>query len=108
MSSLRKRPKGARFASFGFALAMFALSPREMGYQDIASLLARQPGVTERWQKFRSGLPTIRAATFSFSRPLGTSVHETASYQLASFESRGIDVTGSLSRNPMGDVIRPL
>jgi hypothetical protein len=51
MLELRNRPKGARFAFFGLGLCVFALIPTEVGYQDIASLLARQPGVTERWQK---------------------------------------------------------
>jgi hypothetical protein len=51
MLVLRNRPKGARGAFFGFGLCVFALAPTESGYQDIASLLARQPGVTERWQK---------------------------------------------------------
>ena len=45
MSVVRNRPKGARFASFGIGLCVFALMPNEIGYQDIASLLARQPGV---------------------------------------------------------------
>ena len=109
MSVLRKKPKGARLASFGAALVMFAVYPRDIGYQDIAALLARQPGVTERWQKhvFGGSFSTIRAATFSFSRPLGTSVQHTASYQLASLDSRGVDITGSLARNPLGQVIRP-
>jgi hypothetical protein len=51
MFVLRNQPKGARFASFGLGLCVFALMPTEIGYQDIASLLARQPGVAERWQK---------------------------------------------------------
>ena len=69
----RKKPKGARFASFGFALCIFALVPNETGYQDIASLLARQPGVGERWQKRVSGAAaTIQLATYSFGRPIGT------------------------------------
>ena len=109
MSVLRKQPKGARLASFGAALVMFAVYPRDIGYQDIAALLARQPGVTERWQKhaFGGSLSTIRAATFSFARPLGTREQHTASYRLASLDSRGIDITGSLARNPLGQVIRP-
>ena len=43
MFVLRSQPKGARFASFGLGLCVFALMPTEIGYQDIASLLARQP-----------------------------------------------------------------
>ena len=73
MFVLRNQPKGARFASFGLGLCVFALMPTEIGYQDIASLLARQPGVAERWQKrVFSAAGTIHVATFSFGRPIGT------------------------------------
>jgi len=43
MSQLRNRPRSARLAFFGLGLCSFALTPTELGYQDIASLLARQP-----------------------------------------------------------------
>ena len=87
MLVLRNRPKGARFASFGLGLCVFALMPTEIGYQDIASLLARQPGVAERWQKrVFSAASTIQVATYSFGRPIGTSV---AAYRdLSSGQSR--------------------
>jgi spore germination cell wall hydrolase CwlJ-like protein len=99
MSVLRNHPKGARFASFGIGLCIFALMPRETGYQDIASLLARQPGVAERWQKqVFSAASSIQLATYSFSRPIGTSVPQSAMVRLASLDGR--DVTGALGRNP--------
>ena len=103
MSVLRNRPKGARFASFGLGLCVFALIPTEVGYQDIASLLARQPGVAERWQKrvFASAVSSIQVATFSFGRPIGTSSPPSATFQLASLDNQGIDITGSVTRNPM-------
>jgi spore germination cell wall hydrolase CwlJ-like protein len=102
MSVLRNRPKGARFASFGIGLCIFALIPDEIGYQDIASLLARQPGVAERWQKrVFSAASSIQLATYSFGRPIGTSSLEAAPYRLASLDNQGIDITGSLTRNPM-------
>src|SRR3954447_10419698 len=106
MSVLRNRPKGARFASFGFGLCVFALIPNETGYQDIASLLARQPGVTERWQKrvFSSAVASIQVATFSFGRPIGTASRASATFQLASLDNPGIDITGALTRNP---VVKP-
>jgi spore germination cell wall hydrolase CwlJ-like protein len=98
MSVLRNHPKGARFASFGIGLCIFALMPRETGYQDIASLLARQPGVAERWQKqVYSAASSIQLATYSFSRPIGTSVPQSAMVRLASLDGR--DVTGAISRN---------
>lgn len=99
MSVLRNHPKGARFASFGIGLCIFALMPRETGYQDIASLLARQPGVAERWQRqVFSAASSIQLATYSFSRPIGTSVPQSAMVRLASLDGR--DVTGAISRNP--------
>ncbi|GLR98111.1 hydrolase [Bradyrhizobium liaoningense] len=96
---MRNHPKGARFASFGIGLCIFALMPRETGYQDIASLLARQPGVAERWQKqVFSAASSIQLATYSFSRPIGTSAPQSAMVRLASLDGR--DVTGAISRNP--------
>jgi spore germination cell wall hydrolase CwlJ-like protein len=99
---MRNRPKGARFASFGIGLCVFALMPSEIGYQDIASLLARQPGVAERWQtRVFSAASTIQLATYSFGRPIGTSTPQTVSYRLASLDNQGIDITGSVTRNPI-------
>jgi spore germination cell wall hydrolase CwlJ-like protein len=102
MLQLRNRPKGARFAPFGLGLCVFALIPTEVGYQDIASLLARQPGVAERWQKrVFSAVSTIQVATYSFGRPIGTSTPRSVTYRLASLDNQGIDITGSLTRNPI-------
>jgi spore germination cell wall hydrolase CwlJ-like protein len=106
MLGVRNRPKGARFAFFGLGLCAFALTPTEIGYQDIASLLARQPGVAERWQKrVFSAASTIQVATYSFGRPIGTSSPRAALYQLASFDNPGLgngrDITGSINRNPL-------
>src|ERR1700674_2485813 len=102
MLQLRNHPKGARFASFGLALCVFALMPAEIGYQDIASLLARQPGVAERWQKrVFSAASTIQVATYAFGRPIGTSLPHTVTYRLASLDNQGIDITGSITRNPI-------
>jgi len=99
---MRNRSKGARRASFGLGLCVFALIPTEIGYQDIASLLARQPGVAERWQKrVFSAASNIQVATYSFGRPLGTSVPKAPTYVLASLDNQGIDITGSITRNPI-------
>src|SRR6201984_1537734 len=102
MSDVRKKPKGARFASFGLLLCVFALTPNETGYQDIASLLARQPGVAERWQtRVFSAVSTIQLATYSFGRPIGTSTPKSATYRLASLDNQGINITGAVTRNPI-------
>ncbi|MGL5164956.1 MAG: cell wall hydrolase [Afipia sp.] len=110
MSVLRNGPKGARFAPFGFVLCLLTVSPTEIGYQDLASLLARQPGVAERWQQyiFSSSRRMLQVASFNLPRPMGTNTSETASYRLASLDSQGIDVTGSVSGNPLGQIMRSL
>jgi spore germination cell wall hydrolase CwlJ-like protein len=97
--------KGARLAPFGFGLALFALLPNEIGYQDIASLLARQPGVSERWQKrvFASSAASVQVATFSFARPIGTAAQETVNQRLASLGGSQLgdgDITGAIPSNP--------
>jgi hypothetical protein len=102
MFGLRSRPKDARIASFALGLCVFALMPTEIGYQDIASLLARQPGVAERWQKrVFSAASNIQLATYNFGRPMGTSSPQAATYRLASLDNQGIDITGSVTRNPL-------
>ncbi|QUS41656.1 cell wall hydrolase [Tardiphaga alba] len=99
MLVLRNGPKGTRRVFFGLGLCIFALAPKESGYQDIASLLARQPGVTERWQQRVSAtaVNSIQVATFSFGRPIGTASRPTL--QLASFDNA--DITGAIPRNPL-------
>jgi spore germination cell wall hydrolase CwlJ-like protein len=100
MLQWRNRPGSARSAFFGLGLCGFALTPTEAGYQDIASLLARQPGVAERWQsRVFSGANRIQLATYSFGRPIGTYAPQTVTYRLASLDNQGIDFTGSTRRN---------
>jgi spore germination cell wall hydrolase CwlJ-like protein len=102
MSVMRNRTKDARIASFGLGLCVFALIPTEIGYQDIASLLARQPGVAERWQKrVSAAASTIQVATYSFGRPIGTALPQPPTFLLARLDNQGIDITGSLTRNPI-------
>jgi hypothetical protein len=102
MFELRTRPKDVRnFASFVLGLCIFSLMPTEAGYQDIGSLLARQSGAAERWQKrVSSAAANVQLATYSFGRPIGTSHPQLPSYQLTSLDTR--DITGSITRsNPL-------
>lgn len=103
MSVLRNQPWSARLALFGSGLCFFALIPNELGYQDIASLLARQPGVAERWQKrvSASAVSSIQVATFNFGRPVGTSTPRAATLLLASLdEGVGVAARNRLTRPP--------
>ena len=102
MFGLRSRPKDVRtLASFVLGLCIFSLMPTDVGYQDIGSLLARQSGAAERWQKrVASAAANVQLATYSFGRPIGTSQPQLPSYQLASLDTR--DITGSVARgNPL-------
>ena len=99
MLQSRTRPRSARFAFFGLGLCVFALTPTEVGYQDIASRLAQQPGVAERWHnRVFASVSTIHVATYSFSRPIGTAAPQAPAYQRTSFNQSG-DITGSIPRN---------
>ncbi|MFZ5735150.1 MAG: cell wall hydrolase [Pseudomonadota bacterium] len=103
MSVLRNRPKGTPVVPFGLGLCIFAVIPNEIGHQDIGALLARQPGTAERVQKYvASSASKIQVATFSFPRPIGSSLPQTVTYRLASLDTSGSGVTGPLTRHPLG------
>src|SRR5436309_543637 len=110
MSRLRARPKGAHPVSFGLFLLTFGLFPNATGLQDIGALLARQPGVAERWQKqvLLPSIGTVQVATFNFARPIGTSAPPTAYERFANRDHQQLDVTGSVSRSPLEQIIRRL
>jgi spore germination cell wall hydrolase CwlJ-like protein len=110
MRSLRNGPKGARFAPFGFVLCLLAVSPSELGYQDIGASLARQPGVAERSQQhlFASSRSALQVASFNLPRPLGTHVPSAAPLSLASLDGRDVGSDGALGASPLGRLMRPL
>jgi spore germination cell wall hydrolase CwlJ-like protein len=97
----RRRPRGARsYASLGLGVLVMGLMPRTIGYQDLASLMARQPDVSQRARAHMMTSPfgTIHAATFSFPQPVGTQIPEPPLARLASLANIGSDpaITGSI------------
>lgn len=110
MPVLRNRSKGARFAPFGLVLCLLTVTPTQIGYQDLAALLARQPEVTERVQQylFASSRRILQVASFNLPRPIGTQTPETALYRLASLDGESADIAGSISQHPLGRALRPL
>lgn len=105
MVASRSGPKGARLvAPFGLAALATVLVPTSMGYGDLASLIARQPAVSERWRAHMIASPfgTIHAATFSFPRPIGTAIPEPVNFRLASFDPDDPELTG-VARGGDGD-----
>jgi hypothetical protein len=109
MPVLRNRPKGARFAPFGLVLCLLTVTPTQIGYQDLAALLARQPGVAERLQQylFASSRRNLQVASFNLPRPIGTQTPEITLYRLASLDGQSGDIAGSISQHPLGRALRP-
>ena len=94
MVALRNRPLAAFTGSFWFSALCAVLAPTSIGYHDLAAYLARQPGVSERWRDHLIASPfgTIHAATFSFSRPIGTTLSEPVGAQTVNLDPRSLDV----------------
>jgi hypothetical protein len=95
MVALRIRATTGAFSGpFWLSALCAAFTPTSTGYQDLAAFLARQPGVSERWRDHLIASPfgTIHAATFSFSRPIGTSMPEPLDAQPVNFDASSLDV----------------
>ncbi len=104
MVALRRRPTGAFSGVFWLGALGAAFTPTSIGYQDLAAFFARQPGVSERWRDHLIASPfgTIHAATFSFSRPIGTAMPEPLGAQPVNFDPRSLDVKAwSVEQPPM-------
>src|SRR5256885_8326473 len=93
----RNGPREAEIAPFGLAILVFVLPPTQIGYQDLAPLVAQQPAIAEsrRDHLIASPFGTIHAATFSMPRPVGTSIPEPPIVRLASLTVPS-DVVGSI------------
>src|SRR5580693_650964 len=86
MAASRVGIMGASSAPFWFSAFFLALMPTSIGYQDLAALLAQQSGVSQRGRDHLIASPfgTIEPATFSYGRPIGTSVP--LGYQTVNFD----------------------
>ena len=96
-------PRKSRFASLGLTAVVFAALPNQIGLQDLGALIARQPSVSHRWQKYVFGAPPglIEASMFSLPRPIGTAIPRAPLYALASVNPN--EITGSLGQEILGD-----
>jgi len=84
---------GASSAPFWFSAFFLALMPTSIGYQDLAALLAHQPGFAQRMREHLMVSPfgTIERATFSYGRPIGTTMPEPLGYQTVNFDPNTLD-----------------
>ena len=98
----RKRPKGLRaYGPFGLSVLAMTLMPKQIGYQDMVALMARQSEAPQRARAHMLASPfgTIHAATFSFPQPVGTVIPEPPRYQFASADP---GITGAITRDFSG------
>jgi hypothetical protein len=80
--------------------------PASIGYQDLASTIARRSSLSERLREhaLKSPFGTIHAATFSFPRPLGATIPEPITARLASLDVGDSDLTGSVALRALLDL----
>jgi hypothetical protein len=94
MVASRSRVIGACYpARFWLSAFCAALMPTSIGYQDLAALIAHRPGVSTAWNEHLIASPfgTIEAATFNYTRPIGTAMPEPVGFQTVSFDPGSLD-----------------
>ena len=65
--------------------------PTSVGYQDLASLVTRERGASTGWHLIASPLGTVQAATFNYTRPIGTTIGEPAGLINVNFDPGTLD-----------------
>jgi spore germination cell wall hydrolase CwlJ-like protein len=101
----RDRPEGGLRAPFGLGVLLLLMLPSEVGYQDLAAFLARQPPMVDRSQKaaFASPFGTIHEAKLTLPRPVGASVPPSLDYTLIALDPSNAEVTGSIRERILGE-----
>jgi hypothetical protein len=89
MSASRIEVTGAwRSARFWLSAFCATLMPTSIGYQDIAALIARERGSVTHWHLIAS---PVEAATFSYTRPIGSAIPAPLGFQPVNFDPRSLD-----------------
>jgi len=81
-------PCSARFWLSAFCIA---LMPTSIGYQDLASLIGHERGASTSWHLIASPLGTVQAATFNYTRPIGTTIGDPVGLVNVNFDPRSLD-----------------
>src|SRR3974390_841267 len=89
MSALRSGVTGACCsARFWFSAVCAALMPTSIGYQDLAALIAHEHAQPSHWHLIIS---PVQAATFSYSRPIGSALSQPLRFQIVNYDPRSLD-----------------
>ena len=111
MVASHDRREGGLKAPFGLGILMLLLLPSEVGYQDLAALIARAPPIVARAQNvdraqkgaLASTFGTIHQAKLSMPRPVGAMIPPTLGYTLAGLDPNNADITGSIRERVLGE-----
>jgi spore germination cell wall hydrolase CwlJ-like protein len=89
MSASRNGVTGACcYARFWLSALCAALMPTSIGYQDLAALIGREHQAPAHWHLIIS---PVQAATFSYSRPIGSAIPQPLGFQTVNFDPRSLD-----------------
>jgi hypothetical protein len=75
-------------ARFWFSAVCAAFMPTSIGYQDLAALIAHERTAVTHWHLIAS---PVQAATFSYTRPIGTAIPEPLGFQPVNLDPRSLD-----------------
>src|SRR5215469_12949787 len=75
-------------ARFWLSACCAALMPTSIGYQDIAALIAREHTAPSHWHLIIS---PVQAATFSYSRPIGSAIPQPLGFQNVNYDPHSLD-----------------
>ena len=103
MVASRVRAMGLSVSPFWFGAFCLALMPTSIGYQDLAALLAHPAGIEQGVAEHLIASPfgTVDRATFTYARPLGTSMPEPLGYQTVNFNPSQYDGNSFLIDAPL-------
>ena len=92
------RPSGVLAGTFGVGILTFLLLPSEVGYQDLAALIARDAATVERSQKHSrvSALGAMHASNLNLPQPVGSGIQPSLGYTLAGLDPNNAEITGSI------------
>ena len=105
MVASRNRPKGGLQAPFGLGILTLLLLTGEVGHQDLAAVIAREP-IVDRLQKaaFASPFGTVHEAKFSAPQSsAGASIPLPLDYQLIGFNPNSAGGAGSIRERFPGE-----
>jgi spore germination cell wall hydrolase CwlJ-like protein len=88
-----------------FGVVTLLLLPSEIGYQDLAGLMARASASVDKPQRaaIASAFGTIHEQRFNLPKPVGASIPAPAGFTLASFDPSGSDFAGMMRERGLDD-----